>query len=152
MQYETIKLPRRKFIGIAIRTANTEKHKFDIAGMWARFFGDEIYNKIPNVIGDDFYGVYCQYAGDYTDTYTFVAACEVSSIEEVPEEMVAVECPEQNFAVINVTGEFPKELIETWHKIWKSPLKRNYEVDLEHYGADFRSKSNGITLYIGIEQ
>jgi predicted transcriptional regulator YdeE len=150
MEHTTVKVPSRKFIGISARTANTEQHKMDIPGMWGRFFGEDIHEKIPNAIGEDFYGIYYDYASDHTDSYTFMAGREVSSLDEIPEGMEGVLVPEQTFALIKVEGDFPKSLIDTWHKIWKSSLKRAYSVDFEHYGKEFLSDKNGISIYLGI--
>jgi predicted transcriptional regulator YdeE len=150
MQHETIKLPSRKFIGITVRTANTEQHKADIPAMWGRFFTEEIHEKIPNVIGNDFYGIYHEYASDHTDSYNFTAGCEVSSLDDIPKGMIGFTAPEQTYAVVNVEGDFPAELVKAWQNIWKSDLKRAYKCDLEHYGADFLTDKNAITIYLGI--
>lgn len=150
MEYSKIQLPSRKFIGIPVRTSNSPENQKYIALTWGRFFGEEIFNAIPNLVDDDYYGIYYDYKGDHTQSYTFMAGCMVSTLESIPDGMEGIEVPEQSYASISVEGPFPQALITKWHEIWQSNIPRNYRFDFEHYGPGFKSEKNLITIHLGI--
>ncbi len=76
----------------------------------------------------------------------------VSEIDEVPEGLVVKQIPRANYAVFTVPGPFSTSLIETWHKIWNSNLKRAYKSDLEIYRASFDPQKNPeVKICIGLK-
>jgi predicted transcriptional regulator YdeE/GNAT superfamily N-acetyltransferase len=154
MENEIVQKPAILVIGIDCRTSNApEAGPQDIPKLWGKFYGEDIINQIPNKISDEVIALYCDYEGDYTQPYSVVIGCPVSSIDTIPEGMVAKIIPPSSYAVFHAIGEHPKALIETWSNIWKqSSLKRTYASDFEVYGNKFVSGSpKEVEVYIGID-
>jgi predicted transcriptional regulator YdeE len=139
-------------IGIECRTSNAlDAAPQDIPKLWGRFYGEDILSRIPNRVSDEVIALYTGYEGDYTQPYTVVIGCPVSSIDTVPEGMVAKTIPASSYAVFRAIGEHPKALIETWGNIWKQDtLERTYLSDFELYGSKFVSDQE-VEVYIGVE-
>ncbi len=152
--YEVIQKPAILLIGIDCRTSNApEAGPQDIPKLWGRFYGEDILSRIPNKTSSEVIALYCDYEGDYTQPYSVVIGCPVSSIDTIPEGMVAKTIPASSYAVFRATGDHPKALIETWGNIWKQPsLERTYASDFELYGDKFVSGSpKEVEVYIGID-
>jgi len=97
--------------------------------------------------------LYCDYEGDYTQPYSLVIVCPVSSLDNIPEGMVAKTIPAGSYAVFRAIGEYPASLIETWGNIWQTELKRTYTGDYEFYGEKFvSSESKEVEVFMAIEQ
>jgi predicted transcriptional regulator YdeE len=95
------KLNSKKVIGIWIRTTNQEQQAMsDIQVLWGRFIAEQIPSKIPNKVNDTVYSIYTEYEGDYTKPYTTILACEVSSLEEIPEGMKGLEIAGGDYLVV----------------------------------------------------
>jgi predicted transcriptional regulator YdeE len=124
-------LPSMYIMGIALRTRNGEEAMRDIPPHWQRFYEEQIFEKIPHKRSGDIIALYCDYESDYTQPYTLVIGCEVTSAVEVPQGMVVKQLPTSVYAVYNVVGPLPQSLIETWQTIWKSDLKRTYTGDFQ---------------------
>lgn len=76
----------KKVVGIWVRTNNHKEQGLqDIQALWGRFMGEGIASKIPNLKNNTVYSIYTEYEGDYTQPYTTVLACEVDSLEIIPE-------------------------------------------------------------------
>ncbi len=141
--HEVVQKPALLVIGIDCRTSNApEAGPQDIPKLWGRFYGEDIISRIPNKTSHEVIALYCDYEGDYTHPYSIVIGCPVSSIDTIPEGMVAKTLPASSYAVFRAIGEHPKALIETWGNIWQQPsLKRTYTGDFELYGDKFVSGS-----------
>lgn len=154
MGIEIVQKPAILVIGIDCRTSNApEAGPQDIPKLWGRFYGEDILSRIPNKTSDEVIALYCDYESDYTQSYSVVIGCPVSSIDTIPEGMVAKTIPASSYAVFHAIGEHPKALIETWGNIWKQPnLERTYISDFELYGNKFMSDSRKeVEVYIGID-
>ncbi len=152
--YTVIKKPSINVIGIECRTSNApENGPQDIPRLWGRFYGEDIINKIPNKASNEVIALYCDYEGDYTQPYSIVIGCPVTSLNNIPEGMVAKTIPAGSYAVFRAIGEYPTSLIETWGNIWQTELKRTYTGDYEFYGEKFSSGSpQEVEIYIAIEK
>jgi len=76
-------------IGIPVRTSNENgKSAQDIDALWEKFMSENIVGQIPNKISQNVYSVYTDYEGDYTQPYTTLLGCKVTSLEEIPKGMV----------------------------------------------------------------
>lgn len=151
MIYNKERMGKKYFIGIAVRTSND---RFQIEGvpLWEKFYGERCPEKIPNRIDQALMAVYTDYEGDHTQPYTFMIGCEVSSLEEVPEDMVGIEIPSANYAVFMTQGAFPQGVIDAWKTIWSSDLERTYAFDFEIYGEDFHPQTHPeVKICIGIQ-
>jgi predicted transcriptional regulator YdeE len=152
---EIVQKPAVVVIGIDCRTSNTpEAGPKDIPKLWGRFYSEDILNRIPNKTSNEVIALYCDYEGDCTQPYSVVIGCPVSSIDTIPEGMVAKTIPASAYAVFHAIGEHPKALIETWGNIWKqSSLERTYISDFELYGNKFFSGlPKEVEVYIGIDR
>ena len=153
-KYTIVKKPSITIIGIECRTSNLpEAGPYDIPKHWEKFYKSDIISKIPNKTSNEVLALYCDYEGDYTQPYSLVIGCPVSSIDVIPEGMVAKAIPTGSYAIFRAVGERPKSLIETWGNIWQQPdLERTYTGDYEIYGDKFFGTPQEVEVYIAIEQ
>jgi predicted transcriptional regulator YdeE len=151
--YTTLKKPAFTIIGIGVKTSNNhDRGPSDISKLWERFITENIADKIPNKVSNDVVALYCDYEGDFTQPYTLVIGCPVNSTIRIPEGMVFKNVPESTYAVYSAFGEFPKCIIETWVKVWKSNLARTYTGDFELYGEKFlKGDPKEVEVLIAIE-
>lgn len=155
VSHEVVQKPAILVIGIECRTSNAlEAGPQDIPKLWGRFYGEDIISRIPNKVSNEVIALYCDYEGDYTQPYSVVIGCPVSSIDAIPEGMVAKTIPASSYVVLHAIGEHPKTLIETWSKIWQEPnLERTYSGDYEVYNEKFFSKSpQEIDVYVAVQK
>lgn len=153
--YTTIQKPSILVMGIECRTSNApEAGPHDISKLWKRFYNEDILSKIPNKASNEVFALYCDYEGDYTQPYSLVIGCPVSSFDVIPEGMITKIIPSGSYAIFRAIGEHPKSVIETWGKIWQQPnLNRTYTGDYEVYGDKFISGSpKEVDVYIAIEK
>ncbi|MDF1698053.1 MAG: effector binding domain-containing protein [Saprospiraceae bacterium] len=122
-------------IGIKTRTQNDGKAAVDIPMLWGKFMDENIKEKIPNKIGDEIYCLYTGYDGDHLAPYDVIIGCKVSSIEELPEGMIAHVIHPGKVAKYVAKGSLIKgeAVINTWFKIWESKLDRSFQTDYEVY-------------------
>ncbi len=141
--YEVIQKPAIQVIGIECRTSNKpDAGPHDIPKLWGRFYSEDIIGQIPNKISQEVIALYCDYEGDYTQPYSVVIGCPVSSIDTVPKGMVAKTITASSYALFRSIGEYPESLVKTWENIWnRTDLKRTYSGDFELYGDKFVSGS-----------
>lgn len=149
---DKIKLESKKFIGIGVRTSNQGNAAEDIGGLWNRFMLDDIKSKIPNKVSENVYSIYTEYDGDFMQPYTCVLACEVSSLDTIPEGMQSVEASAQTYNTFTDKGDLSQGLVYgIWEKAWKIDLDRRYEVDFEIYDEKAADPANAeVTIYIGV--
>lgn len=152
--YTVIQKPSINVIGIECRTSNApENGPQDIPRLWSQFYNEDIISKIPNKVSNEVIALYCDYEGDYTQPYSLVIGCRVSSLDSVPEGMVSKLIPAGSYALFHVIGEYPNSLIETWGNIWQTNLDRTYTGDYEVYREKFiLESSKEVGVYIAIEQ
>lgn len=83
---KVIQKPTKMIIGIECRTSNApDAGPHDIPRHWEKFYTNNILNKIPNKTSNEVIALYCDYEGDYTQPYSLVIGCEVSTVDEIPE-------------------------------------------------------------------
>ena len=140
--YTVVEKPSIMVVGIKCRTSNApEDGPQDIPRLWGQFYSESVINQIPNKISHEVIALYCDYEGDYTQPYSLVIGCPVSSLDNIPKGMACKIIPAGSYAVFRAVGEHPASLIETWGNIWQTDLKRTYTGDYEFYGAKFTSGS-----------
>lgn len=148
----TIETQTKKFfIGLELRT-NNEECSSAMPAHTARFFSEDTLAKIPNKVNSDMLALYTDYEGDYTQSYSWILGCEVSSLSEIPEGLVGKVIPESKYAVFTTQGEFPQGLIAAWQEVWKTDLSRSYTSDFERYPSNFHPQENPeVKIYIATE-
>lgn len=152
--YQVIQKPTITVIGIACRTSNApEAAPHDIPKLWEQFYKNNTIDQIPNKTSSEVIALYCDYAGDYTQPYSLVIGCQVDSLDDIPEGMVAKTIPGGSYAIFRAIGEYPRSLTETWRNIWQQPgLERTCTGDYELYGDKFSHSPQEVEVYIAIEQ
>jgi len=139
------------FIGLELRT-NNEECSLAMPAHKDRFFKENILSIIPNKINGNVIALYTDYEGDYTKPYSWILGCEVSSLDQIPEELAGKIIRPSTYAVFTTQGEFPQGLIAAWQNIWKSDLQRAYTSDFEVYRSDFDPQRNPeVKIYIAIK-
>jgi len=151
--YRVIQKPAVRVIGIECRTSNAPgAGSHDIPKHWEKFYKENTISKIPNKASNEVVALYCDYEGDYTQPYSLVIGCPVSSLDDVPEGMVAKTIPGGSYAIFSAAGEHPKTLIETWGQIWQQQdLARTYTGDYEVYGEKFLGSPKEVEVFIAID-
>ena len=142
-----------KVIGIAVRTEHGGgKATKDIPALWKKFMGESIATKIPNKVNNTVYAVYTKYDGDHLNPYTMVLGCQVSSLDSVPEEMVAVNIQGGTYSKYIAQGDVTSGMMYgVWENIWKVTQNRNYQTDFEVYGPKAADPKNAeVEVLVGI--
>lgn len=125
--------------------------EIDIATMWQNFYKEDILNKIQNKANNKMVAIYHDYQDD--QSYQLLIGCEVESVDDLPEGLVARTFPKSEYATFEVEGEFPKELINTWAGIWSDEdliAKRSYTADFEEYALTFTPGQDRLKVFISI--
>lgn len=147
-------LETKKVIGIWVRTTNHEQQGLqDIQALWGRFMSEAIAAKIPNKISDTIYSIYTEYEGDYTKPYTTVLACEVSTLDQIPEGMKGLELASGSYEKYTAKGDLNAGVIGAkWMEIWKSDLERTYLTDFEVYDDRAQNPASvEVDIFVGIK-
>ncbi len=126
-------------IGFSVRTKNADEAsgKGKIGPLWGRVMGEKLLDRVPGRVGSKVYGVYTDYESDHNGLYTLVVGVQSPHTGALPEGATRVTVKKGRYAVFTANGEMPGALIETWGRIWASPVKRAYTTDFElHDPAD----------------
>lgn len=153
MEYTIVKQEERWLVGLAVRTDNNRAME-DIPEVTAKF-QEGWQEKINNCINDDIFCAYLEYEGDHTQPYTFIIGCQVDSLEDIPEGMVAKKLEGGEYAKIDVQGQYPHSLIGAWQNIWENDeaLNRKYTTDFELYGQNFTEENNcQFSIYLALQE
>ena len=141
-------------VGIAIRTSNEPgKGDTDIPQLWGRFRAENILGRIPHKVDNTVYAIYTDYEGDHTQLYTLVIGCNVSSLDNIPEDMTVKIITESNYSQFIAKGDLTKDaVINTWMQIWAMDLNRTYATDMEIYDDRATDPTNGVAeILVGIQ-
>ena len=137
MDYQIINIKEFRVMGITVRTTNEKsdnKDMDDIEQLWKRFKDEDIRNRIPHKESQEIVSLYTDYQKDFNGPYSVVLGYRVTSIDEVPEGMVAKTVPASKYASFHVKGDnLVQEIIKTWQKIWFAGLNRTYAADFDVY-------------------
>ena len=152
---KTIQLEAFKVIGITVRTTNENGQAgTDIVALWNKFMSENIIEKIPNKIDITVYSIYTEYESDYTKPYTTMLGCKVSTIETVPEGMVAMEFKGGNYTKFTAKGDLTQGAVfNEWTKIWEMDIERAYTADFEVYGEKSQNpKEAEVDIFIALKE
>jgi predicted transcriptional regulator YdeE len=154
--YTVVEKPSLIVVGIECRTSNSpDAGPHDIPKLWGRFYSENILSQIPNKASNEVVALYCDYEGNYTQPYTCLIGCPVTSLSGIPSGLTVKVIPAGSFARFRAIGEHPQTLIETWGRIWQDSIERNraYTGDFEVYGDKFFSgRSQEVEVYIAIKE
>lgn len=144
-----------KLIGISVRTTNQNNQvQEDLGRLWGQFISENIHEKIPNKISNEILAIYTDYQSNYTEDYTTIIGVPVSTLNEIPDEMIGREFQPENFKKFVVKGEMPKTVVDTWTEIWKQDenLNRKYSYDFELYGENCQKGADSeVEIFVAIK-
>ncbi len=148
MVYEIVSMEERLAAGISVQTGNFDPNMgAAIGGLWARFFQEGLYEALPGKVDGKALGIYTDYAGDETGTYTAMTACVVQDDPGVPYTLCKI--PAGRYARFIVRGDMVKAVAAAWEEIWKMDLPRAFLCDYEEY-QDERMEDAEIHIYVGL--
>jgi len=112
--------------------------------IWGQFYAQNIFNKIPNKVSDNVLSIYTDYKSDFTDEYTTIIGVPVSTLDDIPSELIGREFNAGNFEKFVAKGEMPNAVVNVWLDIWKrdKELDRKYSYDFEVYGQKSQNGEN----------
>lgn len=152
MEYEIVRLPEKTVAGLAVRTNNFSPDMGQaIGGAWKRFYEERVYQEIPNKKTGASLGIYTDYVSDERGDYTFLAACEVTFLDESGSRLAHRVIPAGNYARFTVTGNVITAVADCWKEIWKSKLPRSFAADFEEY-TDSDMENAVVNIYIGLKE
>lgn len=147
-------------MGISVRTTNANEMTTDakIARLWERYYGQKIYEEIPNLSNTPVtYGLYSDYVEGVNGEYSITAGLEVSNPSEFSEEFVVKTIPAATYLVFtSEKGPISEIVIELWQKIWhwfeQQDIKRTYTGDFELYDKRCENPQDAqVDIYIAIQ-
>jgi predicted transcriptional regulator YdeE len=141
-------------IGIAIRTTNENgQSSQDIPALWNKFISEGIIEKIPNKTGATIYCIYTDYEKDHTKPYTTILGCVVSSLENIPGEMLGKTFEAGMYTKHIAKGNIGEGIVfNEWLKIWNADLPRKFTADFEVYGEKSQDPANAeVDIFIAVK-
>lgn len=141
-------------IGISVRTTNEGGQAAkDIPQLWDKFMTEDIASRIPNKASHDIYSIYTEYEGDFTQPYTTVIGCKVSSLENIPDGLMGLTIETANYERYTAKGKMSDDIVyKKWTEIWQSDIKRAYLADFEIYGEKSMDMDNAeVEIFLSVE-
>lgn len=151
---EKTQIENFNIIGIKTRTANDGSAGKDLPMLWGKFMGEGIKDKIPNKASEAIYCLYTNYDGDHTQPYDAILGCKVSSLDEIPEGMIAHQVHSSNGAKFMAKGSLVKgeAVVNAWFKIWEADLDRSFTTDFEVYDERATDMENAeVDIFIALK-
>lgn len=144
-----------QIIGIELETKTSNlngKSGIDISKLWEQFEKDKIFPKIPNRINNEILGVYFNYDGDYTETFSYMIGCVVMDGTDAPQGMKKITIPKSKYRKFVARGKMPDCIGEVWRLIWGTELDRAYTYDYEVYGEKSQNWEDAeVDVFIAVE-
>jgi len=148
---QKVKVEPFMLIGISIRTTNENaQSSIDIAGLWQKFLGENILDKIPGKLDDTVYSLYTEYESDHTKPYTTIIGCKVSDLSAVPQGMIGKKFDGGDYIKTSARGNIMKNLVvDEWSRIFELDIERAYSADFEVFGEKAKDPANAeVDFYI----
>jgi predicted transcriptional regulator YdeE len=147
-------------MGISVRTSNanemTEEAK--IPGLWERYYGQEVFYKMPNLMyASATYGLYSDYVAGVNGEYTLTVGFEVNDYSELPKEFAVKTIPAAKYMVFtSEKGSISEIVFKLWQDIWRwfeqEGAERTYTGDFEVYDERCLDTKNAqVDIYIAIK-
>ncbi len=152
MNYELVRIEEKTVVGMMVRTTNENGQAMsDIGRVWGEFMQGDTYPSISYKLNTKSIGLYTDYEGDFTKPYKFLACCEVSQVQELPEKMVLKTIPAGTYAKFIINGHVHRAVGEFWSNLWNMQLDRKYSADFEEYQNNSGDMENQeIHIYIAV--
>lgn len=150
-----VKVEAFHVIGISVRTTNENNQAAqDIPALWGKFMSEAIQGKIPNKIDAEVLSIYTNYESDHTKPYDTILGCRVSSLDNVPEGMVALSFDGGIYAEFVSKGDMNQGVVyNTWLEIWEADLDRKFTADFEVYGEKAQNPANiEVPIFVAVKE
>jgi len=128
-----------------------------IPQLWQRVMEEGLLDNVPHRADTNFTAVYTDYSSDQNGEYTYVLGDRVTSVDKVPDGMMAVTVPAGKYAVIaSDTGSLPDVLPKLWQRIFAmSPAQlggeRAFKADYEIFPEGFDWQNAQIAAHLGLK-
>lgn len=147
-------------VGLTARTSNARELSGNgvIGGMWARLRKEGLLDRIKHRADDHIVAVYSDYESDKDGEYTYTLGSKVSSVKDLPAEMVVRRTDSGEYGIFTAQGGPAAQLVMgLWQRIWsleKSPsLHRAYRTDFEIYlNPNADDAGQKVDVYIGLKR
>ncbi|BBF41620.1 transcriptional regulator, AraC family [Lachnospiraceae bacterium KM106-2] len=151
MEYEVVRLEEKKVIGGSTRTSNQDPKMGEKIGMlWQKLYQGGLYPQINNKANEKALGIYTNYESDAAGAYDVVVGCEVSKVDDVPQQSTSIIIPAGSYAKFTVEGNMVTAVQDFWKQLWKMDLDRAFSCDFEEYqNADMEHAI--IDIYISLK-
>ncbi|GAA3102663.1 MULTISPECIES: GyrI-like domain-containing protein [Nonomuraea] len=139
-------------VGFVVRTTNADEMdpaRAKLPGLWQRAGAPGAFAHVPGRVDENLYAVLTDYESDHHGAFTQIVGTGVRTVPRVPEGMVAVRVPAGPAMKLEVRGQMPQALIDTWQQVWKHTESggtpaRAFTTDLEVHHPD------GVDLYLAV--
>lgn len=146
-------------VGLWVRTTNQKEAGGTglIPQLWQRVMQEGLVENIPHRADNNLTIVYTNYASEQSGEYTYVLGVRVSSVDKVPDGMMAVNVPAGKYAVVESDqGALPDVLPKVWQRIHIMPAtemggQRAFKADFEVYPEGFDWQNAQIPIYVGLK-
>lgn len=147
MNYEIVEMKKKVFVGLNVKTSNSNPEMPQIiGGVWQEFFTSGLNDKIRNAVNEYTVCLYSDYENN-NDAYQVTIGKEVTSAANP--ELVVKEIPEGRYAKFEIHGNQVEAVGQAWSEIWNMDLDRRYTGDYEEYlNSDCDNCS--INIYIAL--
>ena len=128
------------FIGLTAKTNMAMEDSLGIISqLWGKAMQQGIMMVIPNKVSNNMYGLYYNYDFGEAQSFTVMVACQVSSLDSIPNGMAGYSIPASRFAVFTTPkGNMIQVVKDGWKHIWEKWMAENPGLwsntcDLEEY-------------------
>ena len=143
-------------IGPAIRTTGDNEENFKrIPNFWIECNNNKVFETIPNLINNNTcYGICLDMKGN---EFTYMAAVEVSTLEQIPENMIGREIPRAKYAIFTARGPVTQAVQDMTRYIYgewvsKSEYSLAESPDFELYDERFNDSDDcEVDIYVPIK-
>ena len=142
-------------LGIAAVTSNameTDPATGRIAGLWARFYREDVPNRIPMKRAPAVpLGVYTGYESDHTGRYELTVGMAVDASAQTPDGLVRVSIPARPYLLFDAEGDMPRVVIDTWKEIWSYFSKSSGHVRAYTTDFELHRGPKAVEIYISVK-
>ncbi|MBC3805481.1 AraC family transcriptional regulator [Acetobacterium fimetarium] len=152
MKYEVVELKEKTVVGLTARTSNQDENMTKIIGsLWQKFYGDGVYESIPDKQNDCSIGLYSNYNDGASDAYDVTVGCEVSEVKDWPVGIDSKTIAAGKYARFVVRGHAQTAVADFWTKLWGMDLNRKFGCDFEEYQSEGDLENSEIHIYISLK-
>jgi predicted transcriptional regulator YdeE len=155
-QMEKIKQKNFRLAGLKLENKTTNENglaSIDCGNLWQRFESEKFFERIPNKLTNEIYAVYYDYEKDETAPYSYFIGCKIDETTEIPNDLLELIIPSQNYKKIIVNGVMTGCVIDAWKKIWTKKMDRQFGFDFEVYGERSQDWNNAeLDIFISVNE